>query len=148
MQANRIGWGRVAITVLLLEVSLVLSAIAWVVMYSYLIHPGEQQAYYERHAQFASPIVSVVAGIPLLFFACRWAARGAGNRAVAMSLSIWAVLFLIDMALILPAKPTAYLWMMVGISHATKLVAALLGGRAASIPPHFQHHHSSLAPPR
>ena len=130
-EENRIGWGRVAVTVLLLEVALVLSAIAWVAMYSYLIHPGEQPAYYQRHAQFASPIVSVVAGIPLLYFACRWAARRAGNRAVAMSLWIWFVLFLIDMALILPGKPTAYIGMMVGISHATKFIAAFLGGRAA-----------------
>lgn len=129
-QANRIRWGRVAATVLLVEVALVLSAFVWVAIYSYLIHPGEQPAYYQRHAQFASPIVSVVAGIPLLFFACRWATRRAGNRAVAMSLSIWAVLFLIDMALILPAKPTTYIWTMVALSHATKFIAAFLGGRA------------------
>ena len=129
---DRIGWGRVAATVLIVEVALVLSAFAWVAIYSYLIHPGEPPAYYQRHALFASPIVSVVVGIPLLFFACRWAARRAGKRAVAMSLWIWFVLFLIDMALILPAKPTAYIWAMVGLSHATKFLAAFLGGRAAS----------------
>lgn len=130
-QGNRIGWGRVAATVLAVEVALVLSAFAWVVIYSYLIHPGETPAYYESHAQFASPIVSVVAGIPLLFFACRWAARRAGTRAVTMSLWIWFVLFLIDLALILPGQPTAYIWTMVAISHSTKFLAAFLGGRAA-----------------
>ena len=131
-QGNRIGWGRVAATVLAVEVALVLSAFAWVAIYSYLIHPGEPAAYYESHARFASPIVSVVAGIPLLFFTCRWAARRAGTRAVAMSLWIWFILFLIDLALILPGEATAYLWTMVGLSHATKFLAAFLGGRAAS----------------
>ena len=130
-QGSRIGWGRVAATVLALEVALVLSAFAWVAIYSYLIHPGEPPAYYKRHAQFASPIVSVVVGIPLLFFACRWAARRAGKRAVAMSLWIWFVLFLIDVGLFLVGKPSAYIWTMAGISHSTKLLAAYLGERAA-----------------
>lgn len=135
-QGNRIGWGRVAATVLALEIALVLSAFAWVAIYSYLIHPGESPAYYQSHAQFASPIVSVVAGIPLVYFACRWAARKAGNRAVAMSLWIWAVLFLIDVVLFLVGKPTAYIWIMGGISHSTKLLAAYLGGRANERPQH------------
>jgi hypothetical protein len=114
-----------------LEVAATISAVAWVVIYSYLIHPGEEVAYYEKHAQFASPIVSVVVGIPYWFFACRWVGRKAGTRAVAMCLWAWLVWFAIDMPVNILGKPNAYLWVMVALSHSTKLVAAYLGGRVA-----------------
>jgi len=128
---DNVRWGWVAITAVVLEVTLVLSAFAWVAIYSYLIHPGEQAAYYENYAQFSSPIVSVVLGIPYWFFACRWVGRKGGTRAVAMGLWVWFILFIIDMALCFVGEPTAYIWGMVAISESTKLLAAYFGGRAA-----------------
>ena len=50
-----------------------------VAIYSYLIHPGEAPSYYENYAQFASPVISVVLGIPYWFFACRWFGQKAGH---------------------------------------------------------------------
>lgn len=128
---DRIRWGWVALTVVALEVALVLSAVAWVAIYSYLIDPGHDLVYYQNHAQFASPIVSVAVGIPLLFFACRWVGRKAGTRAVTMCLSVWFILFSIDLLLSLLGGATAYVWAMVAISHLTKMPAAYFGGRAA-----------------
>ncbi len=128
---NRIPWGWVVGTAVGLEVVMVISAFAWVAIYSYLIHPGEEPAYYENYAQFASPFVSVVLGIPFWFLACRRAGRKAGTRAVAMCVWAWFILFIIDMPLIFLAKPTDYNWSMVAISHSTKLLSAYLGGRAA-----------------
>lgn len=130
-EGDHIRWGWVALTVVGLEIALIISAVAWVTIYSYLINPGHDLPYYQNHAQFASPIVSVVVGIPLLFFACRWAGRKAGTRAVAMSLWVWFILFIIDVLLILLGGPTAYLGAMVTISQTTKLLAAYFGGRAA-----------------
>jgi hypothetical protein len=126
-----VRWGWVAVTAFVLEVAIVLSAFAWVAIYSYLIHPGEQAAYYENYARSASPIVSIVLGIPYWFFACRWVGRKGGTRAVAMGLWVWLILFSIDMALYFLAEPTAYDWGMLAISQSTKLLAAYLGGRAA-----------------
>ena len=128
---DRIPWGSVVLTAVGLEVALVLSAFLWVAIYSYLIHPGEQAAYYEDHAKFASPIVSVVIGIPYWFFACRWLGRKAGTRAVAASLWAWFIVFIIEMPLYILGKPQADIWAMVAISHLTKALAAYLGGRAA-----------------
>jgi hypothetical protein len=65
----------------------VISAFAWVAIYSWLIHPGEEPAFYENYAKFASPVVSVVLGIPYWFFTFRWVGQKAGTRAVAMS--VW-----------------------------------------------------------
>jgi len=126
---DHIRWGWVAITAVVLEVALILSAFAWVAIYSYLIHPGEQAAYYQDYAQSASPIVSILMGIPCWFLGCRWLGRKAGTRAVAMGLWVWFIPFIIDMALYCLAEPTAYDWGMVAISQSTKLVAAYLGGR-------------------
>ncbi len=130
-EGDRIPWGWVALTVVGLEIALVLSAVAWVAIYGYLINPGHDLPYYENHAQFASPIVSVVVGIPYLFFACRWVGRKAGARAVATSLCVWLILFLIDVLLILVGGLNAYVAVMMAISHATKSLAAYFGGKAA-----------------
>ena len=130
-KGDHIPWGWAAITAVGLEVAVTLSAFVWVGIYSYLIHPGEELSYYQNHAQFASPIVSVVVGIPVWFFACRWVGRKAGTRAVAMCLSAWLIVPVVDIPLGLLAQATAYNWAMVAISDSTKLVAAYLGARAA-----------------
>jgi hypothetical protein len=130
-KGDHIPWGWAAITAVGLEVAVTLSAFVWVGIYSYLIHPGEELPYYQNHAQFASPIVSVVVGIPVWFFACRWVGRKAGTRAVAMCLSAWLIVPLIDMPLGILGQAKAYDWTMVAISESTKLVAAYLGARAA-----------------
>src|SRR4030095_8865284 len=98
---DHIPWGWVALTVVGLEIALVLSAFAWVAIYSYLINPGHDLPYYQKHAEFASPIVSVAVGIPYFFFACRWVGRKAGTRAVATSLWIWFIVFVIDVLLVI-----------------------------------------------
>lgn len=130
-KGDHIPWGWVAITAVGLEVAVTLAAFVWVGIYSYLIHPGEELPYYQNYAQFTSPIVSVVVGIPFWFFACRWLGRKAGTRAVAMCLTAWAIVPVVDIPLSLLAQPTAYNWAMVAISDSTKLLAAYLGGRAA-----------------
>ena len=131
---DRIPRGWVVATSLGLEVALVISAFAWVAIYSYLIHPGEASAYYENYAQSAGPILSIVLGIPYWFFACRWVGRKAGTRAVAMCLWVWVVLLIIDLPLEFLAEHRAYDWLMVAVSHTMKLVGAYLGGRAALKP--------------
>ncbi len=130
-KGDHIPWGWVAITAVGLVVAVTLSAFAWVGIYSYLIHPGEEFSYYQNYAEFASPIVSVLVGIPFWFFACRWVGRKAGTRAVAMCLSAWFIVPVIDIPLSLLGQATAYNWAMVAISDSTKLLAAYLGGMAA-----------------
>ena len=130
-EGNHIPWGWVALTVVGLEIALVLSAFAWVAIYSYLINPGHDSPYYQNYAEFASPIVSIVVGIPYLFFASRWVGRKAGTRAVATSLWIWFILFIIDVLLILVGRPNAYIGVMLALSHVTKMLAAYFGGKAA-----------------
>ncbi len=133
---DHIPWGWVALTVVALEIALVLSAFAWVAIYSYLINPGHDSSYYQKYAEFSSPIVSVAVGIPYLFFACRWVGRKAGTRAIATGLWVWAILFIIDVLLILVSGILvggldAYSGAMVALSHVTKMLAAYFGGKTA-----------------
>lgn len=130
-EGNRIPWGWVVGTALGLEIAMIISAVAWVAIYSYLIHPGEEPAYYENYAQHASPVVAVVLGVPFWFFTCRWVGRKAGTRAVAMCVWAWFILFIIDVLMILMAKPEDVNWSIIAIAHATQLLAAYLGARAA-----------------
>jgi len=130
-EGDHIPWGWVALIVVGLEIALIVSAFAWVAIYSYLISPGHDLPYYEKHAEFASPIVSVVVGIPYFFFASRWVGRKAGMRAVATCLWVWFIIFSIDVLLILVGGPNAYIVSIAAISHATKVLAAYFGGRAA-----------------
>jgi hypothetical protein len=131
LSRDHIPWGWVALTVVGLEIALVLSAVAWVAIYSYLINPGHDLVYYQNHAQSASPLVSVVVGMPYLFFACRWVGRKAGTRAVAMCLWVWFISFIIDVLLVSLGGATACVWAIVAISHVTKMLAAYFGGKTA-----------------
>ena len=131
-EGDHIRWGWVILTVVGLEIALVLSAFAWVAIYSYLINSGHDSPYYQKHAEFASPIVSVAVGIPYFFFACRWVGRKAGTRAIATSLWVWFIVFIIDVLLILVVGGlSAYMAAIVAISHVTKMLAAYFGGKAA-----------------
>jgi hypothetical protein len=129
--SDRIPWGWVVATGVGLEIAAIGSAIAWVAIYSYLIHPGEDSAYYQEYARAASPVVAVVLVGPYWFFGCRWIARKAGTRAVAMSLWAWLLVFLIDLPLAIVGRPTLYGWVMFAIANSITLVAAYAGGRAA-----------------
>ena len=130
-EGDHIPWGWVALTVVGLEIALVLSAFAWVAIFSYLINPGHDLPYYQKHAELASPLVSVAVGIPYFFLACRWVGRKAGTRAVATSLWVWFIVFIIDVLLLLMGDPNAYIGVMVALSHVTKIIAAYFGGKAA-----------------
>jgi hypothetical protein len=131
VDGDRIPPGWVALTVVGLEVALISSAVAWVAIYSYLISPGHDLPYYQKHAEFASPIVAVALGIPYFFLACRWIGRKAGTRAVAAAVWVWFIVFLIDVLLILVGGLNAYVGVMLTISHLTKMLAAYFGGKAA-----------------
>jgi hypothetical protein len=128
---GRIPWGWVVATAIGIEAALIISAFAWVAIYSLLIHPGEDNAYYQNYAKSASPIVSIVVGFPIWFFTCRWVGRKAGTRAVAMCLWAWLVLFFVDLPLNFFSEDRAYSFTIFAIAHFSRLPAVYFGGRAA-----------------
>lgn len=106
--------------------------ILYMVVYSYLINPGQDMAHYQAHAQFSGPYSSIVVGIPLMFLVCRWIGKKfAAESSVTAALLIWLVYFLIDLTVILFAGPLGGLALLFVISFATKFAAAYFGGLAA-----------------
>ena len=78
MRRRDIRWGAALGGMLLAEVAQIAAAFAWVALYSYLIHPGETPAFYQRYAELAGPWVSVLAGTPIFYLVCRWIGAGSG----------------------------------------------------------------------
>lgn len=110
----------------------VLVSVLYVAVYSYVIDPGHDDAYYQAHAQIAAPYCSIVAGIPLMFLAGRWiGGKFPKGNSVKAALLVWLVYFLIDFTIIVAAGALAQIAVLFIISFVTKLGAAFLGGMSA-----------------
>ena len=98
-------------------------SILYMVLYSYVIDPGHEKAYYEAHVQVAAPYCSIVAGIPLMFLVGWWVGVRPG-------IVVWLVYAIIDLAVVAASGVTLRMGALVAISLLTKLVSAYLGAVA------------------
>ena len=118
-----------AIVVLILNVAV---HVLYMVVYSYLINPGQDMARYQAHAEFSAPYSSIIFGIPLMFLACRWIGKKfAARLSLTAALLVWLVYFLIDITVLVSAGGLGRMALLVAISFATKFAAAYFGGLAA-----------------
>jgi hypothetical protein len=101
------------------------AVILYMVVYSYAIDPGHEQAYYEAHVQIAAPYCSIVAGIPLMFLVGRWV----GMRSVIL---VWLVYTLVNFAFLAGSGLTLRLEVFFVVTVLTQFVSAYLGALAAS----------------
>ncbi len=126
-------WVWIIPTALAVMITNVAIHVLYMVAYSYAINPGHDAAYYQAHAQISAPYSSIVAGMPLMFLACRWLGRKFAARfVITAALLVWLVYFLIDMtALLFAGELSPRLALLVIISVVTKFAAAYLGGLAA-----------------
>lgn len=117
-----------AVVVLVVNVAI---SVLYMVVFSYVIDPGHDNAFYQTHAEFAAPYSSIIAGMPLMYFAARWIGRRAPiGSAMTDGLGVWLAYAVIDLAVVIPAA-TARLIPLVTISSLTKLGAAYVGALAA-----------------
>jgi len=106
--------------------------ILYMVVYSYLINPGENAAYYKAHAELSAPYSSIVVGMPLMFIVSRWiGARFEARSCVTAALLVWLVYFLVDFSIVGFSGALGRVTILFAISFVTKLAAAYLGGLAA-----------------
>ena len=78
---GRLRWPWALAGFVLIELTLIGAAFGWVAIYSHLLAPGRSLASYQAHAQVASPIVSVIAGVPVFWGAGRILLRRLGHHA-------------------------------------------------------------------
>ena len=133
MRMRDIRWGAALGGMLVAEVAQIAATFVWVALYSYLVHPGETPAFYQRYAQAAGPWVSLVAGTPIFYLVCRWIGSRDPSRAWPTAMALFGLFVLVDLALILSAgTPSPRILGFVAASYLLKLLACHLGGRHAS----------------
>lgn len=109
--------------------------ILYMVVYSHVVDPGHDKAYYEAHVTHAAPYCSIVAGIPLMFFTGWWVSGFWDvTQAVQSVLIVWLAYAVIDVGILALSGLTVRLGVLAAISLVTKLAAvyagALVGQRA------------------
>lgn len=132
MTVGRLAW-IIGTAILILVVNVALT-VAYMVIYGHLINPGHPEAFYQEHVKIAAPYCSIIFGIPLFYFVCRWVGgKWERSFAVKAALLVWLVYWLIDLTIILANFSQLTFWLsgLVIISLATKLAAAYFGGVAA-----------------
>ena len=133
MKMKDIRWGAALGGMLLAEVGQIVAAFAWVAVYSYLIHPGETPAFYQRYAEVAGPWVSIVAGTPIFYLVCRWIGSQAPARAWPTAMALFGFFVFLDLGLVfLSGVPSPRVVGFIVASFLLKLVACHLGGRSAA----------------
>ena len=133
MRMRDIRWGAALGGMLVAEVAQIAATFAWVALYSYLVHPGETPAFYQRYAQVAGPWVSLLAGTPIFFLVCRWIGSRVPSRAWPTAMALFGLFVLVDLALMLSARtPSPRILGFMAASYLLKLLACHLGGRSAA----------------
>lgn len=134
MKMRDIRWAAALGGMLLAEVAQVGATFAWVVFYSYLVHPGETPSFYERHAQAAGPWVSLLAGTPIFYLVCRWIGSRVPARAWPTAMAIFGLFVLVDGALMFSAGvPSSRMAGFMFASYLLKFLACHLAGRRAAL---------------
>ncbi|MBK6750109.1 MAG: hypothetical protein KA956_12970 [Pyrinomonadaceae bacterium] len=130
MEKNR-WWLAIPFALGVMIVNVVISML-YVVVYSYLIDPGHDDAYYQAYAQVAAPYSSIIAGVPLMLLAGRWiGGKFPKGNSVKAALLMWLVYFVIDLTIIAAAGALLQIAILFAVSFSTKLVAAYVGGLSA-----------------
>ena len=131
---RRIAW-LIGIA-LLVMIANIAASILYMVVYSYVVDPGQDQEYYEAHIQVAAPYCSIVAGIPLMFLAGWWVGRWwQGKFAVKSAIAIWLTYAVIDVTVMLASGLTSQMAILVAVSILTKLAAVYAGALLADRSP-------------
>jgi hypothetical protein len=134
MTNTSIRWGLAAVATLVAEIALIALSIICVAVYSYTIHTGETQEFYEAFARVSGPWVSLITGGPVFFLIARWIRRRAGSRAFATVMAMAALYLTIEIAVLLlwPGDTSGALPFLIG-GFVLKVVGAWLGvGGAAA----------------
>jgi hypothetical protein len=129
MSTASIRWGLAVGATLLAEVSMIVISVLCVAVYSYAIHTGESQAFYDAFAMESGPWVSLIAGGPVFFLLARWIRRRAGAAAFRTAMTQCALYFGIEAVVLLSwpgGIPTAILPVVI-VASLVKVAAAWIG---------------------
>ncbi|MEO1655595.1 MAG: hypothetical protein AAFU64_18780, partial [Bacteroidota bacterium] len=104
-----------------------------VYIYSSYIHPGEDNAFYQQHAEKTAPYVAIIFGIVFFFLVARYLAKGKGHQSLKIGLILPLIYIATDLLMLIFLNVD---WKNdYGIfltSYISKILASYLGARAAN----------------
>ena len=117
----------VGLSVLCMAILVVCSFIE-VAIYSYLINPGKNEAFYEAHSMASAPYISAILGFLLFFTTVRiWKKKDYSNVKT-LAFLFPAVYFLIDLGLMIGFSVNwAEIWLIFILSNLAKFLGSMLG---------------------
>lgn len=131
MNIGQLFW-IIAAAIFILVVNVGLSVV-YMIFYSYLINPGHDEQFYQEHVKIAAPYCSIVFGIPLFYFVCRWiGGKWEKDFVIKSAISVWIVYALIDVTVLIAGGLTFWIAGLMTVSLITKLISAYFGGLSAS----------------
>lgn len=96
-------WLKLIGTAVLLHVALILLSIIEVAVYSLVIEPGHNEAFYMSHANSSGPWVSGIFGALFMFLLVRWFLKRFSKQQLAYAIGLPVIYHAIDLALLLPS---------------------------------------------
>ncbi|RYY26933.1 MAG: hypothetical protein EOO04_10145 [Chitinophagaceae bacterium] len=95
-------WLKIIGLSFLLHVVLIICSVIEVTIYSYLINPGHEQSYYQRHAELSGPWVSGVLGSLFVFLIVRRYLLRHEDRRLDFTLALPLLYIIMDVIILLP----------------------------------------------
>jgi hypothetical protein len=123
-----IRWGLALVAALLSHITLIVLSIICVVVYSYAIHTGESQEFYNAFARASGPWISLIAGGPVFFLVARWIRRRAPSAALGTAMAQTGLYLALDVTVLLlwPADTAGAIPFVIG-GFLLKLVGTRIG---------------------
>ena len=101
MKQNKF-WLKLIGTAFLLHIILILISILEVAIYSYLIVPDKDQAFYETHAQISGPWISGIFGSLFIFLIVRRFIKRNNERYLTYAIALPCIYMIMDILMLLP----------------------------------------------
>ena len=101
MTSTSTRWGLAVVAALLAHITLIILSFLCVAVYSYAIHTGETQEFYESFAMASGPWVSLITGGPVFFLIARWIRRRAPSVALRTAMAQAGIYLVTDVSVLL-----------------------------------------------
>jgi hypothetical protein len=112
-------------------ITLVIISFLEVAVYSYLIHPGQDEGAYEAHAESTAPVISCIFGFILFYLVSRYWTRKGYPNASKLAILYPLVYVLIDALIItlVAAERWASFVLIFALANLAKFLGSYLGHR-------------------
>jgi hypothetical protein len=121
MKTRRILW--IAGAMLVAMILNVLAFVLWMVIYGYVVNPGQPDSFYQQRAQEMGPYCSIVTGIPIFFAVSYFLTRKwEAGFAIVAAFAFWLLYAIVDVSiLVLSGWGSITFSILVFVSMATEI---------------------------